>query len=284
MTMKHPFDLHMHSDCSDGFDPPAQVVRNAASAGMLLVALTDHDNVNGVPEAMAEGARIGLPVLPALEMNTEWPSEMHILGLDVDTENQALVGALATARERRDMRNVEILARLKAAGYDVTPYLDRTEGIVTRLHIAKALVGGGYARDLSDAFVRFLERGCVGYYTAQRFAPEEVITLIRGAGGVPIWAHPSHTKNNPHNLLPRLAEAGLMGLEAYHPSQTAGESALLVSLARQHGLLVTCGSDSHGANRPQVAIGCTWRDTAELDEAYAYFSARAAKRSADCQK
>ena len=279
--MGHRFDLHMHSACSDGYDPPAQVVRNAQGAGLALMALTDHDNVDGVPEAVAEGARVGLPVLPALEMDTEWPSEMHILGLDVDVADAALQSALETAKARRVERNTEIFARLKAAGYDILPYLERANGTVTRLHIAKALVTGGYADSLSDAFQRYLKRGCAGYYAAPRFAPEEVLALIRGAGGVPVWAHPSHTKDDRHALLPRLIEAGLMGVEAYHPSQTAGESALLVSLARQHGLLVTCGSDSHGANRPQATIGCTWRETAALEETYAYFAARMEKKRED---
>ena len=275
-TKKPKFDLHMHSRCSDGADAPGDVVVHAAEAGLAMMALTDHDGIDGVPEALAQGQRCGVTVLPALEMDTEWPSEMHILGLDIDPNDPALCGALAVARARRTARNEEICRRLDAAGFGIRPYLALTgaDGTVTRLHIAKALVTAGYADSLSDAFTRYLKRGCPGYFNAERFSPEAVIGYIRGAGGVPVWAHPSHTKDDPHRLLPRLVEAGLLGVEAYHPSETEGMSKTLVSLAGQYKLLVTCGSDSHGANRPAVSIGCTWRDTPVLMETFAFFAGR----------
>ncbi len=269
-----PFDLHMHSVCSDGADTPAGVIEAAAARGMTLAALTDHDGVAGVKEAVAAGARLGVRVLPSLEMDTEWPHELHILGLDLDVGDADLQNALETARKRRVERNAEIVRRLEAAGCSVEPYLSRSVEVATRLHIALALVRGGYADSLHGAFSEYLRRGKPGYYTVERFSPEEVISLVRGAGGVAVWAHPTHGNPNLHSLAEKLQSMGVTGLEAYHPSISAGDSDTLVSIARQNRLIVTCGSDYHGANRPDVAIGQTWRDVPVLNECRAFFESR----------
>ena len=274
-TARAPFDLHLHSDRSDGSDPPAAVIERAAAHGITLAALTDHDCTNGVREALAAGERHGVSVLPALEMDCEWPNEMHILGLGVDIEEARLTGALTRARERRVERNTEILRLLAAAGYDIAGQFERGIDVVTRLHVALALVKAGYAADTHEAFRVFLRRGGVAYAKVERFPPAEVIALILGAGGVPVWAHPLHYGGvNPHGLARMLKEFGLMGLEAYHPSASEGDAERLVSIARQNGLLVTCGSDYHGAHRPAVQIGQTWRDVPCLAESRAFFEAR----------
>ena len=273
-TKTQPFDLHLHSSCSDGTDSPAEVIARAASLGVTLCALTDHDCVTGVPEALAAGKRLGVRVLPALEMDTEWPHEMHILGLDVDSSEPRLSAALETARKRRAVRNEEIVQRLAASGADVTPYLDRDGGVATRLHFALALVAGGFAETTRDAFARYLHKGRPGYFAVERFPPEQVIKLILGAGGVPVWAHPMHGNPDVHKLAAQLRGYGLMGLEAFHPSISEGEGALLVSIARQSGMLVTCGSDYHGLNRAEVVSGQTWRKCAVLEETRAFFESR----------
>ena len=269
-----PFDLHLHSNCSDGSDTPEEVVRRAAERGITMLALADHDNVSGVPAAMAEAERIGIRLLPAIEMDAEWPHEMHILGLDIDIREAQLTEALTLALQRRGARNKMIVEKLFQAGYDVRPYLVKDIGAATRLNIAIALVKGGFAADTRDAFSRLLRRGCPGYYSAERFPPEEIIRLIRGAGGVPVWAHPMHGHPDVHKLTPRLKEMGLMGLEAYHPSISEGDSVVLTSVARQNQLLITCGSDYHGAHRQEVVPGQTWRDIPALNECRAFFDGR----------
>ncbi|MEA5049138.1 MAG: PHP domain-containing protein [Eubacteriales bacterium] len=269
-----PFDLHLHSSRSDGSDAPADVIANAVRRGITLLALTDHDGVGGVPEAVRAGEALGARVIPAIEMDTEWQHELHILGLDIDIYEPRLTQALNQARARRSVRNAEIVSRLKRAGYDIRPYLAGGTETCTRLNIALALVAGGFASGTKDAFLRFLRKGCPGYYTAERFTPEEVIALIRGAGGVPVWAHPMHGHPDPHKLALQLQEYGLMGLEAYHPSMTEGDAEILVSIARQNGLIVTCGSDYHGANRPEVSPGQTWRNNAVLSQCRAFFEER----------
>lgn len=278
LDMEHklhePFDLHLHSRSSDGSDSPAQVVRSAADRGVTLIALTDHDNVGGVPEAMAQARQTGIRMLPSIEMDAEWPHELHILGIDIDIDETAFKTALATALSRRGERNVVIVERLLHAGIDVRPFLSKEIATASRLNIAIALVKGGFAESTRDAFVNYLKRGSPGYYSVERFPPEQIISLIRGAGGVPVWAHPLKGHPDPHQLAPMLKEFGLAGLEAYHPTLSEGDSVVLTSIARQLGLLVTCGSDYHGEHRKDVFPGQTWRDTAALRECRAYFEAR----------
>ena len=276
-TMKQPFDLHLHSKCSDGSDSPSEVISRAASLGVTLAALTDHDCVTGVTEALTAGKSLGVRVLPALEMDTEWPHELHILGLDVDIAEPRLSAALETARQRRIERNGEIIRRLRIAGVEIEPLLNRDGGVATRLHFALALVAGGFAETAREAFTRYLHKGRPGYFAVERFTPEQVIALILGAGGVPVWAHPMHGNPDPHKLSALLRGYGLMGLEAFHPSISEGEGALLVSIARQSGMLVTCGSDYHGLNRAEVVPGQTWRACAALEESRAFFESRPTK-------
>jgi len=273
--IKHePFDLHLHSSFSDGADTPAEVVRAAFARGVTLLALTDHDSVGGVPEAAAEAERLGIRLLPALEMDAHWPHEMHILGLDIDVREPRMAAALAVALTRRGERNREIAARLLRAGCDIRRHMVGDLGSATRLNIALALVRGGFAADTKEAFAKYLRKGCPGFYTVERFPPDEIVHLILGAGGVPVWAHPMNGHGDPHRLAPQLRELGLMGLEGYHPSLSEGDSTVLASIARQQGLLVTCGSDYHGAHRREVAPGQTWRDIPALSECRAFFEAR----------
>lgn len=273
-TTHKPFDLHLHSSCSDGSDTPAQVVLAAAERGVTLLALTDHDNILGVPEALTEAEQAGVRLLPSIEMDAEWPHEMHILGLDIDIDEPRMKEALVTALRRRGERNREIADRLLKIGFDINDKMGVDIGAATRLNIALALVKGGYVASTKEAFSNYLRKGCPGFYTVERFTPEEIIQLILGAGGVPVWAHPMHGHADPHRITPMLKALGLMGLEGYHPSLSEGDSVVLTSIARQTGLLVTCGSDYHGAHRPEVVPGQTWRDNAPLREARAFFEAR----------
>lgn len=259
-----PFDLHTHSLASDGTCAPGDVVRLAGEAGLSLVALTDHDTIAGVPEALQAGKTLGVPVLPGIELDTESPFELHIVGLGIDIEDGAFQEALRRQRRRRQQRNTIILEKLSAAGMDLGGYFAESKGVDTRLHIAKALCAAGYARSASDAFARYLNPGMPGYHPARRYTPEEAIALIHDAGGIAVLAHPCHIRGNPHPLVARLARAGLDGLEAYYPASTPGQTALYCSLAAQFGLLVSTGSDFHGDNRPESTLGCAFQDVQVL--------------------
>lgn len=264
--MSTRMDLHCHSTYSDGTFEPAALLRMASRAKLRLLALADHDTMDGVQEAAAASAGTGVLVLPAVELDTESPFELHILGLDVAADSPALTEGLLTLKHNRRRRNSVILDKLAAAGFDVRPYIEESKGSTTRLHIAHALVAAGLARDATDAFVRYLNRGAAGYYYEQRFTPGEAIALIREAGGIPVLAHPCHIRSNVHALVRELVGLGLMGIEAYYPASTVRQTELFVSLAAQHGLLATCGSDFHGRNREGNPLGCAWRDTACLEE------------------
>lgn len=169
---REPFDLHLHSNCSDGSDTPEEVVRAAAARGLTLIALTDHDNVGGVPAAMNAAENSGIRLLPSIEMDAEWPHEMHILGLDIDLDEPRMKDALAVAFRRRGARNREIVERLIRIGCDVRPYLEGDIAAATRLNIALALVKGKFAADTREAFAKYLRKGCPGFYTVERYTPE----------------------------------------------------------------------------------------------------------------
>ena len=273
----NPFDLHVHSHCSDGSFTSEALVRAAANSGLVMVALTDHDTMDGVAAALLAGEDIGISVLAGVEFDCAWPHELHILGLGLNTQNTVLRGTITAMQMRRQERNRRMLAQLLQAGYDIRTYMPRSEGIITKLHIAQALRDAGYAASVRAAFENFFTPGSVADvagYREQGITPSEAIRVIRDAEGLPVWAHPMNAPANPHTMVRTLVEAGLGGVEAFHPSATVGDEVLLLSLAAQHNLLVTCGSDFHGANRPDIALGCTWRDCASLERTYEYFANR----------
>ena len=263
------FDLHSHSIISDGTYTPSEVVETAFREGVRLLALTDHDNIGGVAEAVSAGQRIGLPVLPAVEMDNEWRHELHIIGLDIDPNNPTLLKCLEIARERRERRNLIIYKKLKEqAGLDVESVIERPASITTKLHIAHALIRLDAATDVKDAFAKYLRPGPAGYYVEKRFTPNQVIDMIHIADGIPVLAHPCHIRDNPHSLVRELTQLGLMGIEPYYPSSTPRQTEMFVSLAHQLGLMITCGSDFHGDNRPGVNLGCAWRNIPDLNKTY----------------
>ncbi len=274
--MSFRMDLHSHSTFSDGTSTPTEIVRMAARASIGTLALTDHDTFSGVPEAVSAGAQQGILVLPGIEMDNESPFELHILGLDIDIENERLQEAMAESRRKRQQRNSKILSKLKEIGCDVQDRVKEVTsgGTETRMHIAVALRDMGYAENITDAFRKFLNVGAPAHFQEQRFTPKEVIALLRGANGIPVLAHPCHIHQNPHKLVAELVELGLMGIEAYYPASTMGQTNTFVSLAEQYGLMVTCGSDYHGKNREGTPLGCSWRDVPCLERTAAFFRER----------
>lgn len=272
MTEKR-FDLHMHSIYSDGEDTPAALVEKASRAGLALMALSDHDSIQGVPEALLAGKALGVAVLPAVELDTEWSEEVHMLGYGMDLSAPRLLSHLQDTARRRDERNEAILDKLTAIDMDVRPLMRRGAGATTRFDIALALVAGGYVKSAPEAFARYLEPGLPAYVKPDlRPTPTEAIALIRAAGGVPVLAHPCHLKGNPHALIRQLATNGLMGLEVYYPSSTPGQTALFQSLAVQYDLMQTAGSDYHGEKRRNVALGSSWQNVPALMETFAFFT------------
>jgi predicted metal-dependent phosphoesterase TrpH len=187
-------DLHTHSNCSDGSLSPRELVQLAKKRELRAIALTDHDTVAGVAEAVAAGKELGVEVVPGVEISAQYPpGTMHILGYCFSPSQPELLKALKKLQKARAARNPKIIERLQALGLEITTdeVLNLSSGQVGRPHIAKALVNRGYVSSIDEAFSRYLKKGAVAYAEKFRFSPREAIGLIRGAGGLAVLAHPS---------------------------------------------------------------------------------------------
>ncbi len=259
-------DLHTHSTASDGAVEPAGLVERARAAGLVAVALTDHDTVDGVPEAQAAAQTAGIDVIPGVELSAvEEDREVHILGLHL-RDTAALEPRLAALREARARRAAAMVAALNAQGVGVTlgdVLAHAGAGAVGRPHVARALVGAGWARDQRDAFDRYLATGRVAYVPKEPFSVADAIDLIHAAGGVAVFAHPG--REGTRARLEELRASGLDGVEVRHPSHSADDQARLGTLAEFLDLVPSGGSDWHGAtDGPRVlgamSIPAAWAD------------------------
>ncbi len=256
-------DLHTHSTASDGSYTPAEVVRLAKEGGLAAVALTDHDTIEGVAEAVAAGQELGVEVIPGVEISARFPGgSMHILGLYIDYTNGHLDERLAVLKRARAERNPQIIAKLNALGIPIT--MAQVEAIsgggqVGRPHIARALLEAGYVASIQQAFDIYLRKGGKAYAGKFRFPQEEAIAMIRDVQGIPVLAHPFTLGLGSafalRNLLLELKNLGLAGLEVYYSEHTPEQEALYLKLARELDLLITGGSDYHGANKPEITLG-----------------------------
>lgn len=242
-------DLHVHTRASDGAWTAAEVVAGAVQGGLDVIAIADHDTTGAVAEARAaaEGAR--LQVIPAIEVSTtHGDREVHVLGYFVDPAAPSLVGHAARAVELRAERMREMLRRLAAQGVEVAfEEVEAAAGperrVLSRPHLARALVARGRATSVSEAFERWLADGLAAFVPTRLASPEEGVAVILEAGGIPVWAHPPEDLLD--ELLPPLVQAGLRGLEVYRPVRRRAPVLRLEEECRSRGLLVTGGSDWH---------------------------------------
>lgn len=255
-------DLHMHSIFSDGTFTPEELIAEGVQAGLKAMALTDHDTVGGVPRFLAAAAQAGMRALTGVEVSSDaGTGTMHVLGYGVDPKDASLLQHLAWIRQGRDERNQEILQKLNRLGLHLTYHEIASYAgadVVGRPHFAQAMIAKGYARDKKDAFDRFLARGKPAYAERRRLDPAGTMELIRGAGGVPILAHPFTLKLAGGALkraLQELADVGLMGLEVYYSEHTPDMQRTYAKLAKDLGLIGTGGSDFHGAVSPGIHMG-----------------------------
>ena len=256
-------DLHTHSNASDGTFAPAEVVRLAKVGGLKALALTDHDTIDGLAEAVAAGETYGVEVIPGVEVSARYPGgSMHILGLGIDYGNGHLSERLAVLQKARAERNPQIIAKLNGLGVKIT--LEQVEkisgrGQMGRPHIARALMESGYVRSIQEAFDIFLRNDGKAYVPKFRFPPPEAIAMIRDVQGVPVLAHPFTLNLGSawalKNTLTELKAQGLAGIEAIYAEHSPEQEALYLRLARELGLLVTGGSDYHGDNKPELTLG-----------------------------
>ena len=249
MSTGYPIDLHTHSIASDGALTPAELIARAGERGVRIQALADHDTLLGVAEAVAEGERRGVRVIPATELNTEseW-GDVHVLAYFVDPHDVALEARLRELRDNRGRRIDLMVEKLNALGYAVS--LDRVReiargGSLGRPHLAQALFEAGHVPTYDSAFDTLLSKDAPAYVSRVGLAPLEAVALVRSHGGVPSLAHPG-TVIDLERLLPLLVREGLVGMECYYPSHTPAFTALCVRLCVRYGLVPTGGSDFHG--------------------------------------
>lgn len=259
--MEKYIDLHTHSLMSDGSMTPAEVVREAKKAGLAAIALSDHDTVDGVREAVAEGERIGVEVVPAIEFSVQSETETHILGYYIDIENPKLLDMLKKVVETRRYRNRETCRKLNELGFDVT--LAEAEAIapndfIGRAHFARLLMDKGYTKSVSEGFKLYLENGKYAYCGKQTMTDEEAVRLIKECGGVACVAHLHLTKKSDAELrefLIRLRACGLDGVEGYYTEYTPEMQAKYQALAADLGLIISGGTDFHAQMKPHISIG-----------------------------
>ena len=260
-------DLHTHSTASDGTFSPAELAAEAHKTGLSLFALTDHDTVAGVAEAQQAGKAIGIRVLPGIEISVEWqPGELHLLGLGIDIENKTLCSLMQYAQEKRLERNRKMIEKFNEAGIIIDEEKlvhIAGEAVIGRPHFAKYLVQEKKAKPIQDAFLKYLAKGRPFYIEKECLPLTESIEAIKAACGVPVLAHPMSLYLSWGKLPETIAQFkkdGLVGLEAWHSGARYGECVRLQALAKDLGLIVTAGSDFHGANRKDVHLGRTAAD------------------------
>jgi predicted metal-dependent phosphoesterase TrpH len=252
-------DLHIHSTASDGRLTPADIVREAAERGLTFIALADHDTVDGIAPAQAAAQAFpGLKVIPCVEISTDIPQgEVHVLGYFIDYTDPELGATLDRFRNSRLRRAQGMVAKLDDLGIHID--WQRVQQIavgssIGRPHIAQAMLEKGYISSFKQAFTDYIGRDRPAYVEREKMTPAEAVVLIVKARGLPVLAHPL-TFNDPETMIAELKAAGLVGIEAYYDGYTAEEINRLVELADKHNLIATGGSDYHGLDPTETAIG-----------------------------
>jgi predicted metal-dependent phosphoesterase TrpH len=251
-------DLHVHSTASDGSLPPRDLVSLALEAGLTHMALADHDTTAGLHEAREAAEGSGLTVIPAVELSTLTTDgqDAHVLGYFIDPSQPELVDALSGFREARLSRAYAIVESLSRAGLPLTidDVLSHSrDGAVGRSHVARALVDAGHVGTVADAFAVHIGRGRPHYITKAVPTPKEAIALIHSAGGLAVLAHPA--VSGFWDSAADVTAAGFDGIEAYHADHTPEQRTFFRLMADSLGLFVTGGSDFHGPEAPNPAVG-----------------------------
>lgn len=255
-------DLHVHSNASDGTLTPSEVVHLALQKNLAAIALSDHDTVKGVPEAISAAEGTTLEVISATELSCYYQNvEIHVLGLFVDYKDADFQAKLEELEQERMQRNLDMIALFQRDNISITLeelQAGNPRSVITRAHFARVLVEKGYCKDKNAAFDRYVGVGCPYYLPKPQITPELSLPLITKAGGIPILAHPMLYKlgyRQVEELIQYLIPLGLKGIEAYHSSNNISQSDKLRSLALKYHLVVSGGSDFHGANKPDIELG-----------------------------
>lgn len=253
-------DLHIHTTASDGVFTPSQVVLHAKEKGLSLMAVSDHDSIRGVEEARSAASQAGIGLILAVEISTGAEGEIHVLGYGVRSDSRALNALFAEMAQEREARAAEIIRRLCRLGLKLTmEEIPAEQGAVKgRAQIARALLQKGYVSEMQEAFDRYIGAGCPAYVPRIERDTKEMIALLRSERAIPVLAHPGLIKTTLSKMLSAIdvwKEAGLMGMEVYHPAHFPDQFAVWYNAARKRSLLVTGGSDFHQIGDRHADVG-----------------------------
>lgn len=250
-------DLHIHTTYSDGSYRPEEAVSYAKRTGLGCIGIADHDSVDGLDEAFLAGEAYDVEVIPAVEVSAEEDKkELHILGYCIDYKDEDLKAVLSQIREDRKNRLYKMAEALNKHGVDIdADDLIKSVGEVSisRLHIAHYMEAKNLVSSWREAFSKYIGDDKPCYVASFRHSSKEAIELIKKAKGIPVIAHPGLNKID--NLLPKLIEQGMAGIEAFHSEHSSSASRYYEKYAREHGLLVTGGSDCHGTRKGRILMG-----------------------------
>ncbi len=250
-------DLHLHTIFSDGTYTPQELISVSLKSGLSAIAVVDHDTTSGVEPAIKIGNERGIEVLAGVELSAEYEGlEVHILGYLIDYKNRRLIDTLEFLRKNRIERIYKIVDKLRSIDIQLeadSVFDIAAGGTVGRLHVARAMLKAGLIGSIAEAFRKYIGDKSPAYVCNFKFSPVEAIKLIKEAGGIPVLAHP-YTINNDE-LIPRLVDDGLMGLEVYYSEHSQAMVNFYLGLAKKYNLLVTGGSDCHGKAKPEVKMG-----------------------------
>ena len=263
-----PVDLHTHSTKSDGSYTPAELVDYAVAKGLRAIALTDHDTIDGLQEAilhakmLAQEGQPSVEVVPGIEFSTKYEkNDVHIVGLYISYAAAAFQAKLREFVDSRINRNIRMCRNLQEAGIDITfdkLQAENPDAVITRAHYAAYLLAHGYVKSRQDAFSQYLGDHTKYFVPREKVTPAQAVALILEAGGVPILAHPPlyHMgQDKLDGLVSSLKDAGLMGIEAVYCSYTNQDERDMRRLADKYDLLLSGGSDFHGVNKPGMDLG-----------------------------
>lgn len=295
-------DLHNHSTKSDGTLTPSELVIHAMEKGLTAFALTDHDSIDGLAEALAyadslkngtipfpetaspiEGSdKPAIPeIITGIEFSTEYMGrDVHVVGLDFDINNKAFSENLSSFLNSRDGRNEKMAEKLASLGIGIS-YAGMLEMfpdcVLTRAHFARYLFEYGYVKSPKEAFDRYLSPGCPGYVAREKVTPIQAVELTIAAGGIPVLAHPliyNFSKSELETLIDKMKAAGLMGIEALYCTHSLADERFVRELASAHGLAISGGSDFHGANKPGLDMGTGYGKLYIPDEVWTNLKAK----------
>lgn len=251
-------DLHVHTTASDGSDSPKEVVYKAKKLGLKAIAITDHDTIGGIKEALQVSGETGVEVLSGIELSTEYQGmEVHVLGYLIDIRDDRLLTYLANSKESRSKRILKIVKKLQKLNFPISfedVLAEAGDGSIGRPHVAKVLVRKGIVSSIGEAFDQYIGQGRVAFVPREKCTPVDAVNLIRGAGGVAVLAHPGLADIDQY--IPYLVKEGLQGIEVYHPQHNQTDVKHYLNISRRWNLLATGGSDYHGKDaRGHEALG-----------------------------